>query len=317
MVGVGAPCHPEARTVLLGGGADFGYRLLSKGYHTMKRLLSLSILALVGLSACDSESVVSPLAPETPAASFAKVEFPEFEPPEVCPVESCILEPANIIREKKSPTRWSEEFTADEGQEAELVLYSSNPRTTTLKAWLNGEVVLLPSALPKSKLDQIRVPLVLAEENALELRLSAKPGTRVVFWIEGVEVDEEPEEPEEPELPPEEPAVEYAFQTSGSSVPPTADMSAACPADYTVADWDDVVAAMDGGMVKDEILTFGDAFIFNNGLGVSSTSMFLGTYHFSIAASGTSGPQYEVYGTDFVLTDSNTPLQVLCVRISS
>ena len=44
----------------------------------MKRVLAVSVLALVGLSACDSGQESSLLAPEVPEALLQKSELPPF-----------------------------------------------------------------------------------------------------------------------------------------------------------------------------------------------------------------------------------------------
>lgn len=281
----------------------------------MRRLLSLSVLALVGLSACDTETLKSPLAPEVPAASFAKADLPAFEPPTDCPAVSCIIDPTVMVRGKKAPTNWVREFTAEEGQEAELVVFSSNPKTTTVKAWLNDEMVLLPSAMPKSGSNEIRIPLTLAEENVLELRMSAKPGTQVSFWVEGGVTD-----PTEPPPPPPDPEPTIIFNVTPQSVPITADMNAECVAafgdGFATADWTDVVAAVEGGMAEADILEFGYAFVLNNGIGTFSVFM-MGTYHYMLSAIGDVGTNYGSVGSDLTLNAYQTDLPVLCIGPST
>ena len=66
-------------------------------------------------------------------------------------------------------------FQGEEGQEATFVILASNPKTTTVKAWLNDALILLPSALSRSGSNEVRVQVTLAEENVLRLRLSAAP----------------------------------------------------------------------------------------------------------------------------------------------
>jgi len=152
----------------------------------MKRLISFSLLALLGLAACDTERTESPLEPEIDGPSMAKHAFPDFEPPDEC--ANCLVEPRIMVRGKRAPGRVVVEFEATPGQEAELVVYTSNPKTSTVKAWLNGKTVLRPSVIPQSGSDRVRVPLILEEHNILKVRLSAKPGNSVAFWVESGEV---------------------------------------------------------------------------------------------------------------------------------
>jgi hypothetical protein len=149
----------------------------------MKRLLTIFILSLFGLSACDAERGQSPLEPETADPSMAKQLFPDFAPPEDC--SSCLVEPMIMVRGKGSPTIARVTFDGEAGQEVELVVYTSDPKGATVKAWLNHETVLLPSVIPQSGSDQVRIPLALEAQNLLEVRLSGRPGSSVAFWVEG------------------------------------------------------------------------------------------------------------------------------------
>jgi len=279
----------------------------------MKRLPFISVLALALLSACDGGTLVSPMAPEIQAPSFQKAELPEFEPPAACPVASCVLEPTIITRGKKAPSKVVLEFSADADQAAELVVLTSDPKRTTVKAWLNGAAVLLPSAIPQSGSDEVRVPVTLAEENLFEIRVSAKPGTEIAFWIEGEAVT--PPEPEDP-------VPTMVFEVTSAVVAPTADMNAACVAefgaDFGIADWTQVVEAVAAGETKDEILASGMAMILNSGTG-SFLPPFSWTWnHYMISAIGADGSTIASVGQDmFWLTSSTFNQPVLCVDPSA
>lgn len=149
----------------------------------MKRILTISLLTLLVLSACDREDPKTPVGPEMNDPSLAKQVLPDFAPPDEC--SNCIVAPQVMVRATKAPTVETVEFDATEGEEAELVVQVSNPETATVKAWLNGKTVLLPSVLPQSGSDQVRVPIILKEKNVLQLRLSGKPGNSAAFWVEG------------------------------------------------------------------------------------------------------------------------------------
>jgi hypothetical protein len=285
----------------------------------MRRLLSLSLLAFAGLAACDGGTGISPLAPELPVLSapvdpvFAAGSLPVFEPPEGCPVAVCLVDPTTLVRATKAPTHWAGDFDAEEGQEAELVVRASSPKTTTLKAFLNGEKVLLPSAFPRSGSDEVRVSLTLLAENHLELRLSAKPGSQVAFWIELVQGDEvEPSDPTDPGNPQEPVAT---FFTTSEPFHMGADLNAACAAQLSgsvIADWNDVVEAVGAGASDSDILGEGYAFVLNGGAGTYQIFM-LGTFHYAVSASGPfNGMTYGTTGVDLTLTGHMDPQPVLC-----
>ncbi|MGW8268815.1 MAG: hypothetical protein ACWGSQ_20785, partial [Longimicrobiales bacterium] len=151
----------------------------------MKRLPTILLLSLLGLSACDSERAESPMGPEIAGPSLANQLFAELAPPDDC--SACMVEPITMVRGKGAPsiTLARASFEAEAGQEVELVVHTSNPKVATVKAWLNGTTVLLPSVIPQSGSDGVRVPLVLEVENTLEVRLSGKVGASVIFWVEG------------------------------------------------------------------------------------------------------------------------------------
>jgi len=286
----------------------------------MKRLLSLCVLALVGLSACDSQTMMSPTDSEAEAAFFAKAELPEFEPPEVCPTEGCLLPPTTFTRGTKAPTMfWFGEFSGMEGQEAELVVYSSNPRNTTVKAWLNDKMVLSPSAMAKAEGNEVRVPLSLTEGDLLEVRLSGKPGTQVAVWI--AEVAEVPVDPDGTDPTTEDPPTPEPTMTFGitpETVDIYADMNAACDAAMpgsVIADWTDVVEAMDSGLYgKEDILSTGYAFVLNSGMGLFDGGMFTSfEKHYALSAFGPVPESISSIGFDFSLEGFTTPHSVLCV----
>jgi len=293
----------------------------------MKRLLAVSLLAMIGLTACENDSVTSPLAPGSQATSFAKPAVPEFEPPEECPAASCLLGPETITRETKGPIVWVGEFAEVEDQEVELVVYASSPKRTTVQAWLNDKKVLLPSAMPRAEGNEVRVPLTLTAGDVLEVRLTGKPGTQVAFWVEEV-VDEEDGETEEPGIEDPgtiEPTVAYEFATS-AQVALDAHKNAACEAAFpgsTIADWNDVVAAVAAGVTDAEILDSGYAFILNNGVGTFEESAGLftletTTYHYALSAWGPYNKDDRgSIGDDLTLTAIETAQPVLCVKISS
>jgi hypothetical protein len=176
--------------------------------------------------------------------SFAKVVLPAFEPQEGCPDgKTCLVDPTVLVREKGAPSSWvSEPFAGAEGQMATLVVQASNPKTTTMKAWLNGETVLLPSVIPQEwpksveEPQEVRVSFPLADgDNVLEVRLSAKPGTQVVFWVESEVVA--PTDGGGIEPPPE--TFPFALTPAAG---PSEDRATACAAlgAYVAADWNDV-----------------------------------------------------------------------------
>lgn len=121
--------------------------------------------------------------PEVTDPSLAKPVFSEPTLPEDC--SACVVEPVTMVRGKGAPSIARVSFDGEVGQAVELVVYTSNPKKATVKAWLNGNTVLLPSVIPQSGSDGVRVPLVLEAENTLEVRLSGKVGASVAFWVEG------------------------------------------------------------------------------------------------------------------------------------
>ena len=241
------------------------------------------VLAFVGSPSPANNGVESLTAPglSDPTAPLAPI--PEIQASPECPVASCLVGPVSLTREQKAPRRQTSEFSAIAGQEAELVFVTSDRKRTTVKAWLNGETVLLPSALARSRSNEVRIPVTVAEENVLEVRLTAKPGTEVRFWIEG--------EAATPALPPApEPTIE--FRLSNASVGPTATMNAVCSADFgpnfEIADWADVVAGVDPTPIE----RAGTAWIQRDGLGSFSMSFFGPTYHYLVSAIGNVNPTY-------------------------
>lgn len=289
----------------------------------MKRLLPAFLLLVVGLTACESESVVSPLVPDDPAPSFAKNEFPDFEPPEECPANGCLLAPTTLTRDAKAPLVWEGEFASASEEEVELVVYASNPKTTTVKAWLNDEVILLPSAFPRAKSDEVRVAFLPEEGDVLRVRLSGKPGTQVAFWVEEVQDEggagEEPEtpEPEDPEQPPAFPT--YVFGATPESYGIDSELSGICSAQFPgsqVADWNDVVAAVEEyGMAESEILDSGYALVLKDGIGVVGGSLFTQDSHYTLSAFG-AGSAIATIGQNLALFTQAAPQPVLCVTIT-
>ncbi len=291
----------------------------------MKRLLAVAFLALVGLSACENQSMTSPLIPEDQAPSFAKAETPEFELPEdVCAETACLMGPETLARETKAPLVWTGEFEGPEDQEVELVVFSSDPKTTTVKAWVNGEIVLLPSELPKSKSNEVRVSLTLTEGDILEVRLSGKPGTQVAFWVEpAADEDQGGDEPgtEDPGTPSPEPTVpDYAFQVTPGIYDIFADLGQICAAEFPgsqVADWNDVVAAVDAGMAPGDVLDVGYAFVLQDGFArIDDFSSPSGYSHYAVSASGATGTVYGSIGSDLYLLTRYDDQPVLCVTIT-
>jgi hypothetical protein len=203
--------------------------------------------------------------------------------------------------------RVTRSFEALDGQTGTLVVLTSNPKTTTVKAWLNGITVLLPSVLPRSGSEEIRVPLALSEENVLELRMSAKPGTKLAFWIEDGEGPPIGGDPQ--------PTV---FRLTSQSFAPTDDMTDACTQfgeGFGMADWTEVVQAVEDGVSKGAILSDPFALILNNGLGYFTTVFpFFEDRHYALSAAGPDPQTEDSVGTEmFWLTSTTNPQPVLCV----
>ncbi len=222
----------------------------------MKRLFACAAISFLLLSACDRGTITSPVEPEMADVAFSMMEMPSFEPPLECPAASCFFGPVTLDRDTKAPSVLSETFPGEEGQAATLVILSSNPKTTTVKAWLNDVVVLLPSALPREKSDEVRVPVTLLEINTLEVRLSAKPGTQIAIWVQIPEGDPPP----------------IVFQLTEQTFGLTDDLSGACTgfgAGYQMADWTEVKPAVEGGWAaKEDVMTELTALILNEGEGL-------------------------------------------------
>lgn len=241
----------------------------------MIRLSFILVLALFGSSVHESGAAGSSPAPELRDGALPNPEVPEVQTSPECPVASCLIGPVSLTRGAEVPAKSVSEFRGREGQEAELVVVASDPKRTTVKAWLNEEVVLLPSAMPRSGTNQVRVPITLAEQNVLEVRLSAKPGTDVVVWIEG--------EAAGPPLPPNtEPTVE--FRLSSALVGPAAVMNEVCSTehggDFEIADWLDLGEDTDPSLIQQAQT----AWIQWEGIASRSPSMFGLTYHYLVSA---------------------------------
>ena len=199
----------------------------------MKRLLPILTLALLGLSACDSGTLVSPLEPEVGEPSFAKPALPGIEATVYCPASETCSFPKTLSREPGAPARFVWEFTGEEEMEMTLVVKVSDPKITTVKAWFNGVMVLLPSATPLPGDDnQLKVTLaVLQGMNVLDVRLSAKPGEEnwAEVRVEGVQED----------------ILVSEFKVTEASFLPDPELSSECGSGFEVADWSDVEAAGD------------------------------------------------------------------------
>ena len=254
----------------------------------------------------------SPLEPELVETSLARPGQPLFEPPEECPVEHCLFGPVTLTRGTGAPTVLREAFEGIEGQEATLVVLVSDPRTTTLKGWLSGLRVLRPSMLPRSGSDEVRVPVSLEEDKVLRLRLSAKPGTQVVVWVEG-----EGAAPTEPPPPP--PSMELGLTETVWS--PQNNLSGACSTvgdGFVMADWNDIVQAVDEGLAKEDILGAGLALILNGGAGTFSVGFPPQLLHHMVSADGPDANTIDSAGPDLLWLTGGTSLQpVLCVAPGS
>ena len=273
----------------------------------MKRFLTVSALALLGLSACESGELTSPLEPESLNPSFAKPALLLFEPPEECPAEHCLFGPVTLLRERGAPTVLEETFEGVEGQEATLVVLAADPRTTTVKGWLNGEEVLLPSALPRSGSAEVRVPIILQEENVLRIRLSGKPGSQVAVWVETEEVP--------PVDPPAPPPPAMVFELTGTVWSYEDDLSTACSPfgdEFVVADWNDIVQAVNEGFAKEDILASGLALILRDGQGIIPMPL-PPSPHYMVSADGPDTHTEASVGPDLLWLTSGTSFQpVLC-----
>ncbi len=274
----------------------------------MIRMPFMLILALVSSSAHENTGAATYLESGLLDPSFPTEELTKVQASPECPVPNCLIGPVNLIRQRRAPAKSVSEFMAIEGQEAELVVAISQRNRATVRAWMNGEAVLLPSALPKSRTNEVRVPVTLAEQNVLEFRLSGRIGTEVVFWIEGGEATLPPTDDSEPPI---------EFRLSNSAVGPTATMNAVCSAEhgagFEIAHWTDVVSGTDPW----PILAAGTAWIQWDGLGSFSISFFGPTYHYLISTMGNLNPSYyygtmDVEGNQFWLNANGGTWPVLC-----
>jgi len=279
----------------------------------MKRLLPILVMALLSLSACDSGTLVSPLEPEVGEPSFAKVELAEFLVDDPCSDSNCLYPVVTMTRLKGAPAIKVVRFESGGLEGAVLGVQVSDPKTTTVKAWLNGVTVLLPSAIPHSGENPLRlnIPLdPLETENVLTVRLSAKPGNWAAFWVEGEVVAP---------TKPEDPAPSVVFDVTEAVAAPTDDMNSACVAefgaDFGVADWNEVVAAVAGGTLKEQILSSGTAFVLQDGVG-TFIDFVSGLQHYMLSATVSTGTTYGTIGTDFWLNASPGSQPVLCISTS-
>ncbi len=263
----------------------------------MTRLPIMLLVALVGSSTHQIGLVTPPHSTRLSDAPFPAEALTEVRNSPACPVANCLIDPVSLTRGVmasaravggvRAPARAISEFLATEGQEAELVVVTSDRKRTTVRAWLNEEAVLLPSAMPRSGTDEVRVPVTLIEENVLEFRLSGRKETEVVFWIESGDATPPPPGNEGPTL---------EFRLSNEAVDPNATMNAVCSADhgdgFEIAEWADVVAGMDPSPIHEA----STAWIQWDGLGSFSPFPFSPTYHYLVSAVGNVSPTY-YYGT--------------------
>jgi hypothetical protein len=250
--------------------------------------------------------------------SFAKAVLPAFEPQEACPDgKTCLVNPVLLERGKGAPSLWvSDPFAGTEGEMATLVVQTSNPKTTTMKAWLNGATVLLPSVIPQEwpeseeEPQEVRVSFPLAEgDNVLEVRLSAKPGTEVVFWVEAAVVG--PTDGGTIEPPPES---TFPFALT-PALPPSEDRAVACAAlgDYVMADWNDVMDENEHWEELSALLSSGMAWILFGGSSGFQTVTFLTTTDFyylitgSVDFAGLYGPNQNVGPDKLWVMDASLP----------
>jgi hypothetical protein len=274
----------------------------------MKRLLTFPVLALLTLTACDDNSITSSLEPELAEPAFDQAKLPLEQPLPECPVANCLLGPESLVRETRAPTLETLTFAAAEGQTATLVFQATNPKTTTLRAWLNGVLVILPSQLPRSGSDEVRVPVELLAENVLTVRLSAKPGTQVFVWVEGDGNSQNGSGS----------GGEVQFQlTSPQVFAPAPNLNEACTMlgeGFGIADWTDVVQAVEAGTSKEEILAEGYAFILYQGDGFLPGGFGFPDEHYALSASEPGLNGDPSIGTDmFWLVTRSFELPVLCI----
>jgi hypothetical protein len=187
------------------------------------------------------------------------------------------------------------------------VILASDPKTTALNGWLTGTKILLPSDLHRSESNELRIPITLSVENLLEVRLSGKPGNQVAVWVES-EV--------EPPVDSGDPAP-TVFRLTSESYAPTDDMSGACVGfgdDFRIADWTEVVEAVNGGATKDDISGAPLALILNNGLGHFQTGLPLFEHrHYALSTLGPDPDTEDSVGTElFWLTTTTYSQPVLC-----
>lgn len=292
----------------------------------IRRFLPLPALGFLVLTACDGGTAVSPMAPEVPDPSLTRVAAPStealaFEPPTSCPAPACLFEPiifsrgpdlvslsgTSSAKTQNGSRRNVVTFGSNGLEEADLVVMVSDPKTTTVKAWMNGTMVLLPSAVPQSGSDRVSVRVELEEENELEVRLTAKPGNLVAFWMEGG--DEGPTEPPPPTTGP-------VFTVTDGAVGPGAVTDGLCGTGFRVADWTDVVDAVNAGLdtgVIGALLDGAQAFLRYETAGTFN-GMFGILYHYTIAGSSP-GDHNAAIGTDLYLRSSSGDQPVLCVEV--
>jgi len=270
----------------------------------MARMTFLLVMALVGASAREDSPAGRLPSPELPDISFPSPHRPDLQASPECPVGNCWVGPESLTRDRKAPARFVSEFLAPAGEHAELVLVTSDRKRTTVRAWLNEQAILLPSALARGGSNEVRIPVILADQNVLEVRLAAKPGIEVTFWIEG-------EESSPP--PPSAPALE--FRLSNGSVEPSAVMNEVCSTDhgpeFQIADWEDVVAGIDPTPIQQA----GTAWIQRNGIGSISFSFFGPTFHYLVSAIGNLSPTYHYATIEpdlFWLNAATGARRVLC-----
>jgi hypothetical protein len=222
-----------------------------------------------------------------------------------------------------------------------LVVYAPDPQHTTVTAWLNGVIVLLPSAIARGEGAvegedfQFATELVLAAENTLVVRLTGKPGTQIAFWVEGEVTTTDAGAP----------VPRVVFETT-PAVAATADLEldAKC-ADLTPrakvidgervtipfvpADWNRVMeATADELAALETVLDGGTAWIWWDGVfNYTETGPFgtTSTYYFAISSDGnfvslnpgsveeSTGP--DVWLLSITTTQLSEPQRVLCMSL--